>query len=166
MIYQASAFLTTFCAGRRFGHRAKQDAFEASQATLPTKPPRATCSPTDWAERNSPGLATWLATIMMACEELTGQPEDDVQDLFAIRVLVPSFLLFCTIFPFLTLSTCSVDACQAEEHPNAGIHSKLFITNVVLLVLWCVALAVASCFRHTRHQRWRPAMRARARRKW
>jgi len=108
---------------------------------------------------------------MMACEELTGQPEDDVQDLFAIRVLVPSFLLVCVIMPFLTVSTCTTspkgsDNCQRDEHSDAGIHSKLFLTNVVLLVLWCVALAVASCFRHTRHQRWRPAMRARERRKW
>ena len=40
----------------------------------------------------------------MMCEELTGREEDDMQDLFAIRILVPTFPLACITLPFLTLS--------------------------------------------------------------
>ncbi|EOD14459.1 hypothetical protein EMIHUDRAFT_211931 [Emiliania huxleyi CCMP1516] len=132
--YQAASFLTTITAGRRFGHRAKEDAFQASQPAA--KPPSATCSPSAWAKRNWPGLATWLAAILMLCEELTGREEDDMQDLFAIRILVPTFLLACITLPFLTLSMCIDADCQAEEHPEAGARSPLFLTNAILLGIW------------------------------
>jgi len=149
--YQAAAFLTTICAGRRFGHSAKQDAFAASQPALPVvRPPRATCSPSAWAERNWPGLSTWLASVFMACEELTGHPEDDMQDLFAIRFLVPSFLLVCILLPLLTLSVCSGADCPKEEHPDAGVHSDLFLANAIGLGLWCVAFAVSVYGRRAR----------------
>ena len=149
--YQAAAFLTTICAGRRFGHSAKQDAFAASQPALPVvRPPRATCSPSAWAERNWPGLSTWLASVFMVCEELTGHPEDDMQDLFAIRFLVPSFLLVCILLPLLTLSVCSGADCPKEEHPDAGVYSDLFLANAIGFGLWCVAFAVSVYGRRAR----------------
>lgn len=160
--YQAASFLTTITAGRRFGHRAKEDAFQASQPAA--KPPSATCSPSAWAKRNWPGLATWLAAILMLCEELTGREEDDMQDLFAIRILVPTFLLACITLPFLTLSMCIDADCQVEEHPEAGARSPLFLTNAILLGIWCLALAISVCGRRTR-QRWRPAVRATSRKR-
>ena len=100
---------------------------------------------------------------------------------------MPSFLVVCTALPFLTLSTCKDNGCQEEEHDKAGTDrqtcprpgdshrvngarshavlrigasSVLFMTNAVLLGVWCLAFATAAIGRQVL-RRSRVGLRAR-----
>lgn len=162
--FQALSFLIAVVAGRRQGISAKKErksksarrAGQAQEGASFQQAPRLAIKRQRAGHRRLRSLSRIFsvparvgsagAIVLGVCEEITGRRNHDIQDLIGIRIMLPGFLLACTILPFLTTAVCSGDHCQ--HHPKSGANSELFIVNVICLALWCSAfllVRVAKC---------------------
>ena len=145
LIFQTVTFLITVVAGRSLGNR---EAKRQTQLQAKELEERRGLSSSSSISKSSRGftmdnikgaLGTSTRLLMLGhwnsfnyMQDIIGKHEDDPQDRFGTRVVMPVFLLTMAAINFIP----STGASSVMEHPGAGVHSILFKTNATLLCLW------------------------------